>query len=49
MSIKGIRGRYAEIMILLSLFKGIVHINLKNFREMQNASRAFGFLTQNSS
>ena len=29
MSIKGIRVRNAELMILLSLFKGTVHMNWK--------------------
>ena len=42
--------RYAELMSLLSIFKGIVHpYELKKAREMRNASLAFGFLTRNSS
>ena len=48
MSKKGIRVRNAELMTLLSIFKGAVYMNEK-FRELRNASRGFGFLTGNSS
>ena len=46
MTVKGIRVRCAEILTLLSMFKGTAYMNLKKFREMRNASLAFGFLTR---
>ena len=36
-------------MTLWSIFKGTVDMNLKQLRNMRNASLAFGFLTQNAS
>ena len=35
MSKKGIRVRYTEVMTLLSIFKVIVHMNLKNLENCE--------------
>ena len=43
MSIKGVRVRYAELMTLLSTFKGIVNMNLKSSEKCEMRVVLLGF------
>ena len=49
LTLPGIRVRYAEFIISLSILKGSVYMNQNRLEKKRNESPAFGFLTHSPS